>query len=48
MSTQASRQQFFSKLNVNLDQLREQGSVQAGTRDCFASGCGCGATMVAS
>jgi len=25
MSTQASRQQFFSKLNVNLDQLREQG-----------------------
>ncbi|GGX49848.1 glycine C-acetyltransferase [Undibacterium squillarum] len=25
MSTQASRKQFFSKLNVNLDQLREQG-----------------------
>ncbi|WP_374520249.1 glycine C-acetyltransferase [Undibacterium squillarum] len=25
MSTQASRQQFFSKLNVNLDQLRKQG-----------------------
>lgn len=25
MSTLASRQQFFSKLNVNLDQLREQG-----------------------